>query len=118
MTRTRAKLLHDKVNSLLSTCDFDTPMDGMLLHAPTLCILSYEPMGDRQDEAREETGAKIKIGEAPGETGAEVGEPDLAPEPAGETGPSSSPPEPFRPTETILAFTERHLCKAFWRPPE
>jgi hypothetical protein len=42
MTRVRAKLLQAKVNSLLSSCDFDLPLDGLLLHATTLCILSYE----------------------------------------------------------------------------
>ena len=42
MTRTRAKLLQAKVNSLLSSCDFGLPLDGLLLHATTLCILIYE----------------------------------------------------------------------------
>ena len=122
MTRARAKLLHDKVNSLLSSCDFNTSLDGMLLHAPTLCILSYDSMGDRQDKAAKETGAKIKCGEAPGETGDETGEPVLPPKPADDsgarTGPPDSPPKPFRPAETILVFTEPHYCKQFRRPPE
>ena len=43
MTRARAKAIHDKVNSLLSSCDFDTPMDGILLHQSVLCILTYTP---------------------------------------------------------------------------
>src|SRR4051812_33587454 len=42
MTRARAKLLQAKVNSLLSSCDFGLPLDGLLLHATTLCILRYE----------------------------------------------------------------------------
>src|SRR3954465_12113987 len=42
MTRARAKLLQAKVNSLLSSCDFVLPLDGLLLHASTLCILRYE----------------------------------------------------------------------------
>src|SRR4051812_42500443 len=42
MTRARAKLLQAKVNSLLSLCDFDTPLDGLLLHMHTLCIIRYE----------------------------------------------------------------------------
>ena len=42
MTRARAKLLQAKVNSLLSLCDFDTPLDGLLLHTHTLCIIRYE----------------------------------------------------------------------------
>ena len=122
MTRARAKLLHDKVNSLLSSCDFNTSLDGMLLHAPTLCILSYDSMGDHQDEAAKETGAKIKCGEAPGETGDETGEPVLPPKPADDsgarTGPPDSTPKPFRPAETILVFTEPHDCKQFRRTPE
>ena len=39
MTRARVKALHDKVNSLLSMCDLDTPLNGLLLHTETLCIL-------------------------------------------------------------------------------
>src|SRR5215216_5803421 len=42
MTRARAKLLQAKVNSLLALCDFDTPLDGLLLHTHTLCIIRYE----------------------------------------------------------------------------
>src|SRR3954464_10423359 len=41
MTRARAKFLQAKVNSLLSSCNFGLPLDGLLLHATTLCILSY-----------------------------------------------------------------------------
>ena len=48
MTRARAKLLQAKVNSLLSLCDFDTPLDGLLLHTHTLCIIRYEEK-DPQD---------------------------------------------------------------------
>src|SRR4051812_13256342 len=47
MTRARAKLLQAKVNSLLSLCDFDTPLDGMLLHTHTLCIIRYEEKDPR-----------------------------------------------------------------------
>src|SRR4051812_779671 len=43
MTRARTKILQAKVNSLLSSCDFNTSLDGLLLHAQTLCILNYEP---------------------------------------------------------------------------
>ena len=39
MTRSRVKALHENVTSLLSMCDFDTPLNGLLLHAGTLCIL-------------------------------------------------------------------------------
>ena len=47
MTRARAKLLQAKVNSLLSLCDFDTPLDGLLLHTHTLCIIRYEEKDPR-----------------------------------------------------------------------
>src|SRR3954454_24746840 len=43
MTRARAKALHGKVNSLLITLDLDTPLDGMLLTADTLCVIRYIP---------------------------------------------------------------------------
>src|SRR3954469_20856630 len=43
MTCPRAKALHDKVNSLLITLDLDTPLDGMLLTADTLCVIRYIP---------------------------------------------------------------------------
>ena len=39
MTRSRVKALHEKVTSLLSMCDLDLPLNGLLLHAGTLCIL-------------------------------------------------------------------------------
>ena len=61
MTRARVKALHDKVNSLLSMCDLDTPLNGLLLHADTLCILRnnyQEDQGasaeDGQETSREE----------------------------------------------------------------
>ena len=43
MTRARAKALHDKVNSLLSTFDLGSTLDGMLLHSDMLCVIRYEP---------------------------------------------------------------------------
>ena len=48
MTRARVKALHDKVNSLLSMCDLDTPLNGLLLHSDTLCILRHDPPEDLQ----------------------------------------------------------------------
>ena len=72
MTRARAKLLHDKVNSLLSICDFDSPLDGVLLHAPTLCILRYDPQ-DRpqvtQEAGDEKTELLLKKEKNPGVSG-------------------------------------------------
>ena len=43
MTRARAKAIQLEVNSLLSTHDFDTPLDGMLLTTNTLCVIRYIP---------------------------------------------------------------------------
>ena len=43
MTRSRAKAIHDKVNSLLYMCDLDPTLDGTLPHANALCILRYDP---------------------------------------------------------------------------
>ena len=45
MTRARAKALHDKVNSLLSMLDIDSPLDGMLSQADMLCVIRYIPQG-------------------------------------------------------------------------
>ncbi|KAK1601997.1 hypothetical protein QYE76_027102 [Lolium multiflorum] len=52
MTRARAKAIHDKVNSLLTTLDLDTPLDGMLPHAETLCVIRYV---EHQDPGEDET---------------------------------------------------------------
>ncbi|KAK1664910.1 hypothetical protein QYE76_053069 [Lolium multiflorum] len=52
MTRARAKAIHDKVNSLLTTLDLGTPLDGMLPHAETLCVIRYM---EHQDPGEDET---------------------------------------------------------------
>jgi hypothetical protein len=44
MTTSRAKALQLEVNSLFSTCDFDSSLDG-ILHANTLCVIRYNPRG-------------------------------------------------------------------------
>ena len=44
MTRSRAKALHDKVNSFLYMCDLDPTVDGTLPHANAPCILRFEPL--------------------------------------------------------------------------
>jgi len=63
MTRARARAIHDEVNSLLTTFDFNTPLDGLLLHSDTLCVIRYiEPgarhgsqaIGEEDDEEEEE----------------------------------------------------------------
>ena len=43
MTRARVKALHDKVNLLLSTFNFGSTLDGVLLHSDVLCVIRYEP---------------------------------------------------------------------------
>ena len=54
MTRARVKALRDKVNSLLSICDLDTPLNGLLLHADTLCILRNNYHEDGQETSQQE----------------------------------------------------------------
>jgi hypothetical protein len=46
------KALHDEVNSLLTTLDLGTPLDGMLPHADVLCVIRYKP---HQDPGEEDT---------------------------------------------------------------
>ena len=64
MTRSRAKAIQDKVNSLLSLHQFNISMNGLLPQADMLCVLRYEPDGDLA------VGKGIKEGE-----GHEDGEP-------------------------------------------
>ena len=76
MTRARAKALHDKVNSLLSTFDLGSTLDGMLLHSDMLCVIRYEPTepsehgpsswtkqgrGGREDEETEDAETSDRI---------------------------------------------------------
>ena len=42
MTRSRAKAMQDKVNSLLSLHQLNLSMDGLLPQADMLCVLRYE----------------------------------------------------------------------------
>ena len=55
MTRSRAKALHDKVNSFLYMCDID-PTEDSTLHgnANALCILRYEPLHGSPDDGHED----------------------------------------------------------------
>ena len=52
MTRARVKALHDEVNSLLTTLDLGTPLDGLLPHADVLCVIRYKA---HQDPGEDET---------------------------------------------------------------
>jgi hypothetical protein len=42
MTQDRVKALHDKVNTILSTLDLDTTLDGVLPHSDMLCVIRYK----------------------------------------------------------------------------
>ena len=55
MTRARVKAIHAKVNSLLSMCDLDTPLNGLLLHSDTLCVLSYGGPEDPYEDGQGST---------------------------------------------------------------
>ena len=58
ITRSRAKAMQVKVNSLLSLHQFNLSMDGLLPQADTLCVLRYEPNVNRSvdKEAKERGG--------------------------------------------------------------
>ena len=100
MTRARAKALHDKVNSLLSTIDLGSTLDGLLLHTDTLCILRYEPLhrlrGNPTDglEDGQENMQQKQTGDRPGATGPHAG-------PSGDT-PGAPSPTPNTYTESSL----------------
>ena len=55
MTRARVKAIHAKVNSLLSMCDLDTPLNGLLLHSDILCVLSYGGPKDPYEDGQGST---------------------------------------------------------------
>ena len=55
MTRARARAMQQKVNSLLSTLDLGTYLDGMLFTLDTLCVIRHIPQESPpgiQDEAQ------------------------------------------------------------------
>ena len=106
MTQSRAKAIHDKVNSLLYTCELDPTLDGTLPHANALCILRYDPqahlhgrMEAGHEDVREE-GEEEKI---PGPVGTKPGMvPGYIPAAPGPTGTAAgtvpgfipAPPDP------------------------
>ena len=59
MTRARVKAIHAKVNSLLSMCDLDIPLNGLLLHSDTLCVLSYGGPEDPFEDGQ----ASVEVGQ-------------------------------------------------------
>ncbi|KAK1579642.1 hypothetical protein QYE76_016620 [Lolium multiflorum] len=62
MTRARAKAIHDKVNSLLTTLDLGTPLDGLLPHADVLCVIRYKAHQDPGEEGRHGQGKERSSG--------------------------------------------------------
>ena len=76
MTRSRAKALHDKVNSFLYMCDLDPTLDGTLPHANALCILRYDPQAllhGRMEAGQEDGQEEGEEEETPGAVGTEAG---------------------------------------------
>ena len=79
-------LFRSNVNSLLSICELDTPLNSLLLHADTLCVLSCEEreelrgnmdqdgQGMRQEE-EEEVGENCQAGLPAETTGPQAGLP-------------------------------------------
>ena len=98
MTRARVKALRDKVNSLLSMCDLDTPLNGLLLHSDTLCILRNhlddDPQWSEEDD-REKT-------QEDGQESSQEGEDEDQTASGGTTG----SPEPVLPPSPDVAPVE------------
>ena len=136
MTRSRVKALHEKVTSLLSMCDLDLPLNGLLLHAGTLCILRIHPEDDPQwsqedgqeeiqeDGQEEEEGGKSSRRSQPASRPAWAGPqagppPDAAGlqaglgRPPGRTSTRRSRP-PGRPRP--VSRPDPHLCRPASRP--
>ena len=95
MTRARIKALHDTVNSLLAMCDLDTPLNGLLLHSDTLCILRNH-LDDDPQWSEEDDQEKTQEDGQEEERGKEAGIPEEVP--AGTTGPSRPVLPPRRQT--------------------
>ena len=101
MTRARAKLLQAKVNSLLSSCQFDTSLDGVLLHATTLCIIRYEAStqphapkdGEQGAEREAEDAGAAQTGVSGLRTPESLAYQSLWPEDTGVSGPTSGLPQ-------------------------
>lgn len=95
MTRSRVKALHEKVTSLLSMCDFDIPLNGLLLHAGTLCILRNH-LDDDPQWSEEDDQEKTQEDGQEEERGKEAGIPEEMP--SGTTGPAWPVLPPILPT--------------------
>jgi hypothetical protein len=67
------------VNFVLSFCDLDTPLDGLLPHANTICVITYitqEAHYWRQAIREEDGEEKEKHAQTSGQTGAPESSPD------------------------------------------
>ena len=102
MTRARVKALHDEVNSLLTTLDLGTPLDGLLPHADVLCVIRYkEHQGHREEDTPWSRGRRGAAGQEDGHGAGHGSRPKSArkrrrtagPGP-GQTGPLTGPPGP------------------------
>ena len=95
MTRARARAMQQKVNSLLSTLDLGTYLDGMLFTSDTLCVIRYIPQEHpdetqpRQEEEEEKT-VQSRRGEEEGMLDERYYRPDYS----GTTAPSSGTTAP------------------------
>ncbi|KAK1602100.1 hypothetical protein QYE76_017143 [Lolium multiflorum] len=127
MTRARAKAIHDKVNSLLTTLDLGTPLDGLLPHADVLCVIRYKAHqdpgedetpwsreGEEQQEPGDEHGAEADVarraprkkrtlaGHRPGQTGPTTGRPGHRPGQPGANRTNSLVPDDDRTQDRTL----------------
>ena len=123
MTRARAQALHQEVNSLLSTYAFDTPLDGLLLHANTLCSIRYidqgashEGQANGERAGNDEDGATAPRPELPphrtGTSGQMLSRCLPAPRKQGPAGTSAPEDRNFRPPELPPSFESRR--KPYW----
>ena len=88
MTRARARAMQQKVNSLLSTLDLGTYLDGMLFTSDTLCVIRYLPHESRPDENKPGQGEEKRPQPRPEEGG--VPGTVLPPDTSGTTAPRPS----------------------------
>ena len=111
MTRSRAKDIHDKVNSLLSLHTFDVSVNGSLPHGDTLCMLNYEPPREPQGDAKDDqdkSQEEEKEGEEEDSGGGTTGAPSgTTAAPQAEVPPVPVPPK--RASGAICRHLHRYL---------
>ncbi|KAK1678839.1 hypothetical protein QYE76_039687 [Lolium multiflorum] len=125
MTRAQVKALHDEVNSLLTTLDLGTPLDGLLPHADVLCVIRYKAHQDpgeedtpRSGEGEEQRDMEMITKPNPTSLEALKGREEVLAGPGpGQTGPTTGPsgPRPGQPEATgfpcIVPEDDRKLRK-------